>query len=304
MVSGNPVGLLERVARRLKKTRMRELAAGRLVIDALLFPSDVAKVRNTYREAFGVYPRLLRPQTLNEKLQHSKLFNRKPRYTRFADKVAVREFVRDRVGPEVLTRVFWVGTDLAEARGQFVPDRFVIKANQSSGGNLFVRDLSQLDWEHARQITSRWLERDHSVYFAEWEYRWIPPRLLIEEFLEGPDGDSPIDYKFYCFHGRVRLVDVHFNRFATHTRLFFDPDFNVLPLGSHIPTHPVATIPRPGCFAAMVEVAERLAAGEPFLRVDLYDVGKPVFSELTLHPNGGRVQFDPAEWDMRLGQLW
>jgi TupA-like ATPgrasp len=297
------VTVLERLAGRLKRTRLRRFAAGRLLVDALLFPSDIAKARNTYHDVFGVYPRLFRPQTLNEKLQHSKLFSRKARYTVFADKVAVRDFVRDRVGPEVLTQVFWVGTDLADARNQPLPARFVIKANQSSGGNLLVRDASQLDWDRARRLASRWLELDQSVHFAEWEYRWIPPRLLIEELLDGPDGDVPIDYKFYCFHGRVHLVDVHISRFDAHTRLFYDRGFGLLPLASQIPTHPRG-IPRPTCFDAMLEVAERLAADEAFLRVDLYDMGRPVFGELTLHPNAGRLQFDPLEWDRRLGTLW
>ncbi len=83
---------------------MREHATGRLLIDALLFPSDVAKVRRSYHEIFGKYPRLLRARTLNEKMQRSKLVSRKARYTCFADKVAVREYVRERVGPDVLTK--------------------------------------------------------------------------------------------------------------------------------------------------------------------------------------------------------
>ena len=54
----------------------------------------------------------------------------------------------------------------------------------------------------------------------------------------------------------------------------------------------------------MVQVSERLATDEPYLRVDLYDIGRPVFGELTLHPNAGRMQFDPPDWDERLGRLW
>ena len=53
----------------------------------------------------------------------------------------------------------------------------------------------------------------------------------------------------------------------------------------------------------MREIAEVLAAGEPFLRVDLYDLGKPVFGELTLHPEAGIGQFAPPQWDERLGSL-
>jgi len=282
---------------------MREHFPGRLFIDAMFFPADVARSRNTYFDVFGNYPRLLWPQTLNEKLQHSKLFNRRARYTSFADKIAVRDYVRARVGPEVLTDVYWVGTDLQEARSHALPDRFVVKANQGSGSTLFVADASELDWTAAALATQQWLGHDQSVHFAEWEYRWIRPALLIEEYLDGPNGGVPTDFKFFCFHGRVQLVDVHVSRFAAYTRSFYDRDFNLLPVGSRIPRHqePIA---RPKCFDAMRQIAERLAADEAFLRVDLYDVGRPIFGELTLHPNGGRVQFDPPEWDLRLGRMW
>lgn len=50
----------------------------------------------------------------------------------------------------------------------------------------------------------------------------------------------------------------------------------------------------------MIAVAERLSAKEVFLRVDLYDLGHPVFGELTLHPNAGLSPFDPPEWDHRI----
>ena len=49
---------------------------------------------------------------------------------------------------------------------------------------------------------------------------------------------------------------------------------------------------------------ERLADREPFVRVDLYDVGKPVFGELTLHRAAGLVHFEPSDWDVIIGRFW
>ena len=54
----------------------------------------------------------------------------------------------------------------------------------------------------------------------------------------------------------------------------------------------------------MREIAERLAMEELFVRVDLYDVGRPVFGELTLHPGAGHAKFEPPELDEQLGALW
>ena len=38
----------------------------------------------------------------------------------------------------------------------------------------------------------------------------------------------PLDYKFYCFKGKVKLIQIDFDRFTNHSRLIFDNNFNFL----------------------------------------------------------------------------
>jgi hypothetical protein len=59
-------------------------------------------------------------------------------------------------------------------------------------------------------------------------------------------------------------------------------------------------VERPGCYEEMISVAEALADGEPFVRVDLYEVGRPVFGELTYTPMAGLIMFDPPDFDKLL----
>ena len=295
-------GLLEKLARRLSRRGLGEYRLARRLIDALLFPSDVEKVRRIYTAVFGSPPRLLFPQTFNEKMQHLKLFDRRSRFTRFADKLAVRDFVRDRIGEEVLTTIFWAGVDLRDARSQVLPHRFVLKANHSCNANLIVRDASIIDWGETEALVRKWLGRDWSMHTAEWQYRWISRKLFIEEYLESPAGGLP-DYKFFCFHGRVELVQVDLNRFSNHTRTLFDREFKVLPVRFAYPRYD-GELERPACYEQMREIAERLSAGEKFVRVDLYDVGRPIFGELTLRPEAGFGLFEPRDWDEKLGSLF
>lgn len=52
----------------------------------------------------------------------------------------------------------------------------------------------------------------------------------------------------------------------------------------------------------MVDIARKLSADFPFVRVDLYDLsGKIVFGELTWIPMGGNCIVDPASFDVELG---
>lgn len=56
--------------------------------------------------------------------------------------------------------------------------------------------------------------------------------------------------------------------------------------------------------AEMKRIAERLALGFDFMRIDLYNVdGKAYFGEITPYPGGVEKLFDP-EPDLLMGQKW
>jgi hypothetical protein len=292
------IGLTERAGLAMKRRGAGRFHAGRLAVDLALYPSDVHKIVSSFKAAQGRAPRLFRPQTFNDWLQATKLFRRRKRNIAFADKLLAREFVKERVGDSVLTKIFWVGRDLREAKSAQLPPSFVIKANNGSGTNTIVTDASKLDWDKACLHASWWLNEDHSTHFAEWQYRWIEPRLFIEEYLE-VNGTVPPDYKFFCFNGRVGLIQVDVDRFGHHTRAMMDRAFSPTGLRFQYPT-PDTPPPKPSCLPEMVEVAEHLSRGERFVRVDLYDIGRPIFGEITLHPEAGNGVFDPPEWGRRL----
>jgi hypothetical protein len=55
----------------------------------------------------------------------------------------------------------------------------------------------------------------------------------------------------------------------------------------------------------MIAVAESLAAGTDFVRVDLYLLpDRIVFGELTSYPAGGHSPFSPESWDAVFGSHW
>lgn len=292
----------EQLGKSLQRRSWSRLPMKRLIVDILLWPSDCLKIRRKYQNVFGQKPKLLFPQTFSEKLQHRKLFCRQSLHTVFADKIAVRDYVKQQLGSDVLTKVYWIGTDLRKVAKESLPEKFVIKANHATGTNLLVEDRDSFDWCKAYEQSQAWLKRNHSYRLAEWQYRWIPPALLIEEFLQGSDGKSPIDYQFFCFRGRVEMVHIHMARFSNHTQAFVDRNFKILDL-DHGSPHYQGELVKPTNFALMIDMAETLASKQPFLRVDLYDIGRPIFGELTLNPGSGMIKFNPPEYDYKLGQL-
>ena len=55
----------------------------------------------------------------------------------------------------------------------------------------------------------------------------------------------------------------------------------------------------------MIEIAEILAKGADFLRVDLYLTKKGIkFGELTNYPAAGNLNFSPEFWNSEIGKEW
>ena len=57
----------------------------------------------------GFYPSLIFPTRYTEKIQWRKLFDLNPLYAVLCDKLAVRDVVRERIGPEYLVPLLWTG---------------------------------------------------------------------------------------------------------------------------------------------------------------------------------------------------
>ena len=242
--------------------------------------------------------------------------------TTFADKIAAREYVRQRVGDHVLPHVYAITRSPETLQRSELPRTFVVKPSHGSAGLIVVgahvspeNHLPQtpvgwqslhvhpdsLDWDRLIGICRHWMTlRWHPD--KQWAYGQIEPRVLVEELLLS-DGRIPLDYKFLVFHGTVGVIWVDQARFEDHRRNFYSPRWERLDVEYVYPSGP--DDPRPTNLVEMIAVAERLADDIDFIRVDLYSIGERiVFGELTACPEGGAGVFVPAEFDEDLGALW
>lgn len=258
------------------------------------------------------------PVTFTQKLLWKMVKDRRPLLTTFADKVAVRDYVAHAVGPEVLPQLYAVVTDPAELDPAKLPEQFVVKPNNASGliwivadrsvgrahleSGVFTTTREALDWDLLVTTCREWLAIDYADVALEWAYRNIPPKILVEELLLNPDGQIPRDYKFLVFHGRVRLVQVHTDRFSDHRVNFFLPDWTRV--DAQLPVPPAEhEPPRPDSLERMVHIAEALGRETDFVRVDLYDIaGRVVFGEFTSYPAAASQDLYPES--LELGQYW
>lgn len=265
---------------------------------------DLVFAVRQHKRAHGEYPRILRPRTFNEKILRRKVFDRRPILTTFADKYAVRDYVAQRVGPQILPAVYWLTTDPATIPFNTLPQRFVVKPTHGSGWVRVVLNKEAIDRQELIRTCGKWLAASYYEHLREHEYKHIPRRIIIEEFVDDGSGCAPKDYKFFTFNGKVHFIQVDGERFSGHRRSLFDRDWR--DTGVRYNYEPIATpVPRPRNLELMLRTAERLSNNLDFVRVDLYDVGRRIyFGEMTSTPGCGVERFEPRSMDERLGKLW
>ena len=257
---------------------------------------------------YRFWPDLVKPRLFSEKLWSRMLHVRDPIFTLICDKLSAREYVAKKVGRECLIPLLWSGEEPGDIPFDDLPSQFVMKANHGSGYNIIVTDKTRLNQASAKRKLKKWLGENFGLdkYLgAAWGYKNIKPCVTIESFI-GEKIKPPVDFKFYCFSGRVELLTLHVNRFEGVKSITLNRSFELCHFGPDFKQYEI-NYPRPENFEAMVQLAEALSEGFDFMRVDLYSIeNRTYFGELTPYPVGVSqfYSFDIASLDPILGEKW
>ena len=240
------------------------------------------------------------PKTLNEKLQWFKVHVRDPRITMCADKYAVRDYVAEKIGEQYLVPLYGVYDSIEEIDITQLPEQFVLKPNHESGRVIICRNKKEMDWVKTADLLNNWLHENYYYEWGEWGYKNIPPKIICEKLLTA----DIVDYKFFCFKGVSKLIQIIGNRRnGSYSLCNFDIDFNFIPNNRIDNFHTV--LKKPERWEEMLEIAHVLSEDFPFVRVDLYDInGAIYFGELTFTPANGMDPYLPVGWDLKMGQLF
>lgn len=268
----------------------------------LKFIPDRIYLKAVFKAETGYPLNLTHPKTYNEKLQWIKLFDRNPDYVVYADKYRVRNYIAKTIGTRYLVPLIGVYSNADDIPWDEFPDRFVLKCNHASGTNIICRNKKELNIVQTKKQLNAWLKKDPYCGAREWCYKGIKPCIICEELIETRDGNTPDDYKFMCFNGVPRLIQLHHDRFGNHTLDYYTPEWQkaeIKRVDANISTN---IIPKPDKLDEMLEIAKVLSKDMYFARIDMYFVeGKIYFGEITMYPTGGFSTFEKYEDDLLLG---
>jgi hypothetical protein len=286
--------------------RLRHIQSPGLVIARFLARPlpDRLYMQLGHRFVFGSWPDFAQPKTFSECMMASMLRCRDPILKTATDKICARRYIAERVGHRYLVPLYGAWASADEIPLDTLARPCVIKPSAASGRVKLLRPGEAVDIESLRDTLRDWLRLDYSRFNREWAYQGLQQRIMAEAMLMGDDGQPPPDYKLWVFGQKVRMITVDRDRFTGRTRNLYRADWEWIdvrqdPCQNHPPD------PRPKQLDELISVAESLAAGFEFLRVDCYlDRDSLYVGELTVSPGAGYERFEPVSFSREMAGWW
>lgn len=265
-----------------------------------------------YYRTHGNFPNLKKPQKLNEKINWLKFNERSHLQQICADKYKVREYVSETIGDEYLVPLIFETKNIEDVKPSNFPDfPVIVKPNHDSGGGYIINDKKNENWEGLKRKLKKRLKHNHYHISKEWQYKNMERRIIVEKLLIDNKGNLAVDYKCYCFNGKVIFIHVDIDRLTNLKTNYYLRDWTRAPFywptfkdGKLIGFPADFDIEKPALLNKMIVLSEKLA--KPFIlaRVDWYIFENRLYSgEITFHHGGGLDPVFPKEWDYKLGQL-
>lgn len=262
----------------------------------LLFIPDKIFNKILFRLRLGYWPNFEKPSSLNEFINHIKLYSKNPLRKLVADRIKVRSFVKEKAPECELINILWSGETFTKEIYNNLPVRFVIKANHGSGMVIVVNKMN-INFEEIFYETEKWKKIDYGIITRQFVYNDLPKTIIVEEFINFNSKVAP-DYKFMCVNGNIEFIQIDIDRFNDHTKLFYNENFEPIILNEKN-----VNFFKPKLFNEAKNIVNQLSQDFDFIRVDLYILQNTIyFGELTNTPGNGFSKEIPTNLDLKIGE--
>lgn len=258
-----------------------------------------------YVDSFRTYGKVLNlenPKYYGEKIQWIKLYGQVERFSSFVDKYLVRNYVEEKIGIEYLPKLYKIYKNIDEIDYDELPEKFVLKLNNGSGGNIICKNKELLDKTLTSKKLKKLMKENYYKYTKELQYKNVKTLIIGEEYLENKNGDL-IEYSLHCFDGKVGFIEVHTDRFNGYKENYYYPDWSETKFRGKL-KNSADYIEKPKELETLINLGEKLAYEFTYVRVDFNDVDdKLYFGELTFTPANGTNAFYPIECDLEIANM-
>lgn len=257
-----------------------------------------------YRTATHKKLDLKNPKDFNEKIFYLLAYKYGDKEKMCADKFRMRDYVAKKGLENYLPKLYSVYSDARDIDFNKLPESYVLKPNNGCGGVFINTPFHTIDRKVAIKTLNKAMKTDYGKLTLEYQYRGIKPLIICEEYLNDGKCLTPNDYKFYCTEGEAKCILVCTERDKSLKLDYYDINWNKLKPQTLEKYRSEKIIPKPKNLNKMIEIANKLSEGFPFVRIDLYDInGKIYIGEMTFTPSGAILSTNTQESLDYLGSL-
>lgn len=280
------------------------------ILSLCSFVPDKVMISFQYFVKVGKKLNLENPKTYTEKLQYYKLYYRDELMPICVDKYQVRDYIIKNGLGSILIDLIGIYDTVKDIDFETLPDQFVVKDTLGGGGTsvIICTDKHKIDKISFYKELNYWTSIKYKDVGREWVYDKYAHKIIIEKYIDSSkENGGLIDYKFFCFNGRVEYLYVIADRNLGNKcgLAIYNRSFERMPY-YRLDEKPLERdIPKPQNYDQMLEIAEKLSKPFPHVRVDLYDIEqntKILFGELTFFDGSGYMKFSPDQFDEIMGE--
>tara|TARA_B100001057_G_scaffold322389_1_gene322579 strand:+ start:6102 stop:6965 length:864 start_codon:yes stop_codon:yes gene_type:complete len=203
-----------------------------------------------------------------------------------SDKEYVKIFLSHIIKKEYIVPNLFVAHSFKEIENYKITSNCVIKPTHLASKCIFKKNqeqLTELDKERIRG----WFFQNLYYGHRERNYLYLRPKVIIEPIIF--NDDNLIDYKFFCYEGKPKIIMLDFDKFTNKSRVFYDENWNKIDvsLGKFKIND---GFEKPKNLDEMLKLSKCISSYFNFTRVDLYTDGKEILVGELTHTHAGATQ--------------
>lgn len=214
-----------------------------------------------------------------------------------SDKYLVKDYVRAKVGEKYNVPTLAIFYSFEELKEFDFPENCCIKPTQASQAVILRKNNEAINVEQ----TAEWFKLNYYKKTRERNYKYLVPKVIVEPLIF--NSTDLMDYRFYCYKGKVKLICIDVGKFTSYQRVFYSKEWVKQDFSLKYPLYD-GEIERPKNLDEMIVVAEKLSQELNFVRVDLYSNGDEcLVGEITNCHAGSSQSFVPVNAEERASKI-
>lgn len=286
--------------------------------------SKVKYYEKRYFKKFKIKLNIHNPTTFYDKINYLKFYRFSREIVDYTDKIKAKDIVFSANPNCKFAKIIKIFDSYSDFKKNFLISinqfhtNCVVKTNNNSGcvfmilfnpdGSFFIKNKQGYVCSLKNMTMQIKKAFNLNYYFKEFEknYKYIKPRIFIEEYLL-PNGGDTYDFEFFCNYGNIRMINVNVNGQTNQSSCQVLTDPSLKPLNVSQPNIRTTNknISKPKYFDEMASFASNISKKFPILRVDfLCNNDNFYFCEFTFYKSGGFNCFYPIEANFTIGALF